>query len=209
MTIFSKVLTLNKIHIIEKIIGTECTAAPSSDYFNIGVPIENPPLLRGSIVIEMNITFLTDNINAFEMGSPIDTGSLKFGFLNPGHDKDLFLQMINCDYKKFHALTLELFDLPTASLKNLIIHRACTTIKPVLEKYFSPTVIDFMYLETNPHAWLFEFSLNQEYTLTEKHIERIFIPNTYLSNRTITKLKRTLKNKLVTYNPKYGIESRT
>lgn len=209
MTIFSKVLTLNKIHIIEKIIGIEHTNAPPFDYFNIGAPIENPPLLRGSIVIEMNITFLTDNIHAFEMGSPIDTGSLKFGFLNPRYDKDLFLQMINCDYKKFHALTLELFNLPTASLKNLITHSACTTIKPVLEKYFPPTVIDFMYFETNPHAWLFEFCLNQEYTLTEKHIKRIFIPNTYLSNRTISKLKRILKHKLTTYNPKYGIESRT
>lgn len=209
MTLFSKVLTLNKIHIIEKITGTKHSTEPPSDYFNIGAPIGNPPLLRGSIVIEMNITFLTDNIHAFEMGSPIDTGSLKFGFLNPKYDKDLFLQMVSCNYKKFHALTVELFDLPTDSLKKLITHSACATLKPVLEKYFPPTVIDFMYLETNPHAWLFEFCLNKEYTLTEKHIDRIFIPNTYLSNHTIAKLKHTLKNKLITYNPKYGIESRT
>lgn len=209
MTIFSKILTLNKLHIIEKILCPAATSEQQADYFNIGNPIENPPLLRGSIVLELNISFLTDNISAFEMGSPIDTGSLKFGFLKPNHDKELFLEMVHCDYTKFHALTTELFGLPEDSLKSLVSHSACLSLKPTFEKHFEPTVIDFMYSEANPHARLFEFRLNKNYSITEKHINRIFIPNTYLSNQTINKLKRRLASKVITYNPKYGIESRT
>jgi len=207
MAIFSKVLTLNKLHMLEKINGN-LSDASQTDYFNIGMPIENPPLLRGSIVIEMNISFLTDNIDSFEAGSPVDTGGIKFGFLDPKHDKELFLQMLHCDYTKFHKLTKELFELPLNSLNKLVTHNACPSFKPILEKHFTNSVIEFMYNEKNPHAWLFEFSLRKEYKLTEKHINKIHVPNTYLSNSTIKNIKYKLRNKVITYNPKYGIEHR-
>lgn len=208
MKTFSKVLTLNKLHIIENI---NCSAGGGSlqaDYFNIGSPVGNPPLLRGSMVIDMNILFLTDNRDFFKIGSPVDTGSVKFGFLKPDSDIKLFLQMIKCDYEKFYALTLELFALPNHSLEKLNAHQACPTLKPVLRKYFSTPVVDFMYKETNPHAWLFEFCLDSGYLLQEKHIERIYIPNTYSSNPVIRKLSNLLKDKVFYYNPKYGIEGR-
>ncbi|OOQ46268.1 hypothetical protein AO361_24945 [Pseudomonas fluorescens] len=205
---FSKVLTLNKLHIIDNVIGSVGNGSLKADYFNIGSPIGNPPLLRGSIVIDMNILFLTDNRQYFKAGSPVDTGSLKFGFLKPNIDRDLFLQMVSCDYEKFHALTVDLFSLPSPSLEKLNSHRACNSLKPVIQKYFSTAVIDFMYSETNPHAWLFEFCLDGGYALTERHIEKMFIPNTYMFNSTIRELSSILKGKIVTYNPKYGIEGR-
>ncbi|CNB67956.1 Uncharacterised protein [Yersinia frederiksenii] len=208
MKTFTKVLTLNKLHIIENIIFTAGNGSKKADYFNIGSPIENPPLLRGSIVISMNISFLTDNQYFFKAGSPVDTGSIKFGFLKASIDNDTFLQMINCDYNKFYALTSDLFNLPSIYLQNINNHSACIFSKPILEKYFSTTVIDFMYAENNPHAWLFEFCLDAGYILTEKHINNIFIPNTYASNPTIRRLNHKLKNKIFTYNPKYGMEGR-
>ncbi|MFK3840786.1 hypothetical protein [Serratia sp. NPDC087055] len=208
MKFFSKVITLNKLHIVENIIGAVNGGSSQVDYFNIGSPIENPPLLRGSIVIDINMLFLTDNSDYFKMGSPVDTGSIKFGFLKPNTDNDLFLQMLNCDYDKFLALTLDLFKLPFTSLEKLNCHKACITLKPVLEKYFSTTVVDFMYHEKNPHAWLFEFCLNNGYLFTEKHINKMFIPNTYLSNPVLKELNSLLKDRVVQYNPKYGIEGR-
>lgn len=208
MTIFSKVLTLNKLHILEKILGIADEHSQETDYFNIGNPIENPPLLRGSMVMELNLSFLTDNMVSFRTGSPVDTGSLKFGFLKPAHDPDLFLDLLNCDYHKFHSMTVELFTLPENSLRKLVAHDACASLKPVFEKHFEQPVIEFMYNEVNPHARLFEFCLHRDYTITEKHINKLFIPNTYLSNPTIKTLKKTLKRKIISYNPKYGIESR-
>ncbi|CAI8975564.1 conserved hypothetical protein [Pseudomonas sp. IT-P100] len=208
MTIFSKILTLNKLHILEKITGIHHIDSTPSDYFNIGMPIENPPLLRGSIIIELNITFLTENSDFFEGGSPIDTGSVKFGFLKPSYDKDEFLKLSHCNYEKFHALTDELFKLPNSSLIKLLNHAPCPSFKPVLEKHFNSPILDFMYNEKNPHAWLFEFSLSNQYKLSEKHINKIYIPNTYLFNNTIKSLQKTLKRKVITYNPKYGIENR-
>jgi len=208
MKTFSKILTLNKLHIIENIIGTADNGSLHADYFNVGSPILNPPLLRGSIVMHMNMLFLTDNHQFFKAGSPIDTGSIKFGFLKPNSDNDLFLQMINCSYDKFYALTTDLFRLPDPSLEKLHAHIACVTLKPILEKYFSDIVIDFMYGETNPHAWIFEFCLDSGYILADKHIDKIFIPNTYGSNPVMRKLNKLLKGKVVQYNPKYGIEGR-
>lgn len=195
MTIFSKILSLNKLHIIEKILGSTNASEQKVDYFNIGYPIEGPPLLRGSMILELNLSFLTDNVDSFEMGSPVDTGSLKFGYLNPNYDNNLFLEMISCNYEKFHSLTTELFSLPEKSLKNLILHSACLSLKPTFEKHFDPTVIDFMYSEPNPHARLFEFRLSKNYRITERHINKIYIPNTYLSNPTIKKLKAKLKTR--------------
>ena len=206
MKIFSKVLTLNKLHIIDNILDNFENGSGQADYFNIGLPIVNPPLLRGSIVIHLDVQFLTDNFRFFKKGSPIDTGSIKFGFFKPNFENDLFLEMIHCDYYKFQSLVLDLFELPSQSLKNLSSHKACETLRPVLEKYFSTTVIDFMYGEINPHAWIFEFCLDEGYMLKEKHVKKMFIPNTYLSNPKIRKLNRVLKRKIVPYNPKYGIE---
>ncbi|MBW4971914.1 hypothetical protein KZY98_15755, partial [Croceibacter atlanticus] len=80
-----KILSLNKLHIIEKILGSTNASEQKVDYFNIGYPIEGPPLLRGSMILELNLSFLTDNVDSFEMGSPVDTGSLKFGYLNPNY----------------------------------------------------------------------------------------------------------------------------
>ncbi|HEQ1857594.1 TPA: hypothetical protein VEO38_001114 [Providencia alcalifaciens] len=208
MIFFSKVLTLNKLHIIENIIGSLDNENSKSDYYNIGNPVGNPPLLRGSIVIELNINFLTENIPFFSMGSPIDTGSIKFGFLKPNYDSELFLKMVSCDYGKFYSLISDLFNLPEASLNSINNHTACQTLKPILTKYFPETVTDFMYGSNNPHAWLFEFCLNSGYAIKEKHIRRLFIPNTYQSNPKIRKLSKLLRGKLVKYNPKYGIEGR-
>lgn len=208
MKTFSKVLTLNKLHIIENIIDTANLGSVKADYFNIGNPIDNPPSLRGSIVILLNLSFLTDNKQFFKIGSPIDTGSIKFGFLKPDIENELFFEMITCDYIKFYSLTLDLFSLPSSSLDNLNSHRECTSFKPVLDKYFSTTVINFMYREKDPHAWLFEFCLDTGYILKKNHIDKIFIPNTYISNPMIKKLKNILKDKVVKYNPKYGIEGR-
>lgn len=208
MIFFSKVLTLNKIHIIENIIGNQDNGSSKSDYYNIGYPVGNPPLLRGSIVIELNVDFLTDNIVFFNMGSPIDTGSIKFGFLKPDYDSELFLKMASCDYDRFYSLTSDLLNLPEGSLNSINDHVACPTLKPVLTKYFPKAVIDFMYESDNPHAWLFEFCLDSGYVIQEKHIKRLFIPNTYQSNPKIRKLSKLLRGKLVKYNPKYGIEGR-
>lgn len=208
MIFFSKVLTLNKIHIIENIIGNQDNGSSKSDYYNIGYPVGNPPLLRGSIVIELNVDFLTDNIFFFNMGSPIDTGSIKFGFLKPDYDSELFLKMASCDYDRFYSLTSDLLNLPEGSLNSINDHVACPTLKPVLTKYFPKAVIDFMYESDNPHAWLFEFCLDSGYVIQEKHIKRLFIPNTYQSNPKIRNLSKLLRGKLVKYNPKYGIEGR-
>ncbi|WP_349886040.1 hypothetical protein [Pantoea ananatis] len=208
MIFFSKVLTLNKIHIIENIIGNQDNGSSKSDYYNIGYPVGNPPLLRGSIVIELNVDFLTDNIVFFNMGSPIDTGSIKFGFLKPDYDSELFLKMASCDYDRFYSLTSDLLNLPEGSLNSINDHVACPTLKSVLTKYFPKAVIDFMYESDNPHAWLFEFCLDSGYVIQEKHIKRLFIPNTYQSNPKIRNLSKLLRGKLVKYNPKYGIEGR-
>lgn len=208
MIFFSKVLTLNKIHIIENIIGNQDNGSSKSDYYNIGYPVGNPPLLRGSIVIELNVDFLTDNIVFFNMGSPIDTGSIKFGFLKPDYDSELFLKMASCDYDRYYSLTSDLLNLPEGSLNSINDHVACPTLKPVLTKYFPKAVIDFMYESDNPHAWLFEFCLDSGYVIQEKHIKRLFIPNTYQSNPKIRNLSKLLRGKLVKYNPKYGIEGR-
>ncbi|MDI3440530.1 hypothetical protein QLG07_13760 [Erwinia sp. V90_4] len=208
MNFFSKVLTLNKLHIIENIIGNLDSGSLKSDYYNVGYPVGSPPLLRGSIVIELNVDFLTDNIDFFNMGSPVDTGSIKFGFLKPNYDSELFLKMALCDYDRFYSLTSDLFNLPEASLNSINEHTACPTLKPVLTKYFPETVIDFMYGSGSPHAWIFEFCLGAGYAIKEKHIRKLFIPNTYLSNPTIRKLSELLRGKVVKYNPKYGIEGR-
>lgn len=205
---FSKTLTLNKIHIINNIIDQSTSGSPSSDYFNIGAPIGNPPRLRGSIVIEMNSLFLTDNCDFFKAGSPIDTGSIKFGFFKPKLDQNLFLEMVNCDYEKFYTLATDLYSLPWPAVEKINSHIACSSARPVLEKYFSAPVVDFMFQETDPHAWLFEFCLDAGYALKKNHINRIHIPNTYTFSPTIRKLCKDLNGKVATYNPKYGIEGR-
>ncbi|WP_029686584.1 hypothetical protein [Tatumella saanichensis] len=208
MIFFSKILTLNKLHIVENVIGCLDGGSYKSDYYHIGYPVGNPPLLRGSIVIELNLDFLTENIDCFRMGSPVDTGGIKFGFLNPNMDRELFLKMAICDYDKFYSLISDLNSLPELSINSINNHTSCVTLKPVLTKYFQDVLINFMYTSGNPHSWLFEFCLDSGYVIKGEHIRKLFIPNTYQSNPKIRQLSKLLKGKLVKYNPKYGIEGR-
>lgn len=80
MKFFSKVLTLNKIHIIDNIIGNSNNGSLKADYFNAGFPVGNPPLLRGSIVIELNESFLTDNADFLIWAAQLTPGVLSVGF---------------------------------------------------------------------------------------------------------------------------------
>lgn len=206
MIFASRVLTLNKVEFLEALVHGETEAVGKSDYFNLGHPIYDPPLLRGSIILELNKSFLQDNEKSFEAASPIDTGSIKFGFFHPSGDKTKFLESIRCDFWKFQSLTQELFSLPPVELRQILDHKPSVAAKAILSKYFSEEIVRFMYSQTNPHAWLFEFSLKGKYQITERHVHRVFVPNTYVGSELVGNIVRKLKSKAVKYNPKYGMD---
>lgn len=206
MIFASRVLTLNKIEFLEALARGENETVGKSDYFNLGHPICDPPILRGSIIIELNRSFLRDNEENFESASPIDTGSLKFGFFNPPENKAKFLESIRCDFGKFQSLTQELFALPPVDLRQILAHKPSVAAKSILSKYFSQEIVQFMYSQTNPHAWLFEFSLKGKYQITESHVHRLFVPNTYVGSKLVSNVVQRFRAKAIKYNPKYGMD---
>jgi hypothetical protein len=208
MTFISKILTLNKLQILEKIAYGKFNGVPRIDYFNLGYPVADPPLLRGSMVLELHLSFLSNNDAYFEMGSPIDVGSIKSGFLKAFANNGEFIKLVTCDFEKFNKVVADLFSLPPAAIDFLLNHRICPAAENILKKYFQHEVLDFMYREMNPHAWLFEFALQPDYKLAIDHVRRLYIPNTYTSTKLLEKIIKKLPGKVVEYNPKYGIEGR-
>jgi hypothetical protein len=207
MILSSKILTLNKQHILDKIyLETGKTHPKQIDYYTLGYPIINPPRIRGSIILQLNKSFLIDNQNFFGYGSPIDIGSIKYGYFKPPGNTDKFIKNMTCNYQKFIELINELEKLPDNAISHIINHERALEARPILLRFFDRNVVDFMFSCNDPHAWMLEFSLQGSYLLRQNHIKKILYPNTYSETSLFTKLSNKLFGKTSVYNPKYGIE---
>lgn len=203
----SKVLTLNKAHILQGLKSADGEIVTELvDYFLLGHPISSPPRVRGSILLYLNEGFLEDNANCFLFGSPVDLGSVEFGFFNVGENKSEFIKNCKCDYIKFTALLSALYDLELSAKDKILKHKATNEARGVLNEFFEPSVVDFMYSTEDPHAWIFEVAFQGPYFIKKSHVENIIIPNTYRNSEGFSALAATFSNQLKTYNPKYGIE---
>lgn len=204
MLAISRVLTLNKLHLLENLCGmARRDALPPSDYFHFGRPVEDPPLLRGSMLLSLRPQFLSDNLAWFDYGSPVDTGGIRFGFLKPS-DPAAFLAATMCGYERFSRLMAELSTLPQYVQEQLAVHRKTSEAAPVLTKYLDASVTAFMLDNDRPDAWFFEFCLRAGYWIAAQHVEELAIPDTYLDVPIFQRLRALLGARLRTFNPRFG-----
>ncbi|RYU42115.1 hypothetical protein ERW49_18225 [Aliivibrio finisterrensis] len=201
----SKVLTLDKIEIFNSLVNCDGNVN-RIDYFSLGEPILDPPCLRGTIIIDFNFQFLLDNQDYFDYGSPIDVGSIKFGFIKINSDVERFIESTKCNYNKFFNV-IEKCSFKKSPFDMLSNHIFSMEYLEIIENYFQLSVVDLIKKSNDPHTWLFEFCLKEGYQLELEHINKIFIPNTYLFMSPFLELNKINSQKIVTYNPKYGIES--
>jgi hypothetical protein len=208
MLLVSKILTLNKIHILEKIFSSNYNSIASPiDYFHVGHPITDPPRIRGSITLKLDKQFIIENSDYFNYGSPIDIGSIKFGFFDI-ENIDLFIQKIECSYSRFINFLTEVEYLSPQVIAQLMHHRSTPEAREVLEKYFDHSVANFMLKNNDPHAWFFEFALNAGYSLRKEHIQEIIYPNTYSNVSIFQEIKKMVGDKAKVFNPKFSVDSR-
>jgi hypothetical protein len=204
MLSISKVMTLNKRHLLENLCSMlPGGTLPECDYFHFGRPVDDPPLLRGSMLLSLRPPFLTDNAASFHYGSPVDTGGIRFGFLKPP-SPETFLAETTCDYATFNGLMAELCALPPSVLTRLAAHRRTNEAGPVLAKYLSAGVAGFMLQQDLPQLWFFEFSLRAGYRLEPAHVEELSVPNTYAAVPLFRRLRAILGNRMRLYNPRFG-----
>ncbi len=202
----SKIVTFNKSEFLTLLAeGKPNEDTTRKEYFNIGHPIENPPTLRGSMVIEFSIDFLFANHVHFEYGSPVDIGSLNAGYIKP---KNEFAFDFKMSFNDFAKMLTEISKTGLNDIKEFDNHRITDSVKQVIENMLGLEAADFICNDNSQHARIFEFCLNQGFTLHGSHIQKIHLPNTYLDNYTIKLISKRFPGKIMTFNPKYGFESR-
>jgi len=208
--ICSKVLTLGKADLIARLAQKPSSplCGDHTEYFNVGYPIDDPPRLRGSMMAIFSPEFLRMNLESIIFGSPVDTGGIAFGFFEIDDDPEKIIEECKCDGQKFMALLAALSaSVGPEAIQNLYRHQLSNEVLDVLKVFFSSAVIDLIERNrTNPHSLLFEFSLVTTYALTEDYIHKLFVPNTLDPRHTFPKLHSVAPQKIVGYNPKYGIE---
>ncbi|KXF82214.1 hypothetical protein [Enterovibrio coralii] len=202
MISISKILTLNKIDIL----SFNGSIIERNDYFSLGNPILDPPTLRGTVIVELNYKFLTDNKEFFIYGSPIDIGGVEFGFIKVNRSITDFVDSAKCDYNKFSSIISGISNNP-ASLEMMKLHTYSEHSLKVIENAFDSSVFEVISSSNSPHLCMFEFCLRKGYRLAYEYVEKIFIPNTYASSELFSEIVESLSSKVIVYNPKYGIES--
>jgi len=152
--------------------------------------------------------FLHMNSESIIFGSPIDTGGIAFGFFEIDDDPEAIIEECKCDGQKFMALLSALsVSVGPEAIQNLYRHHLSNEVLDVLKVFFSSAVIDLICRNrANPHSLLFEFSLDASYALAEDHIHKLFVPNTLDPRRIFPQLHLAAPHKIVSFNPKYGIE---
>lgn len=203
----SKILTLNKVHILEKLCAIHHTAeVPPADYFQVGRAVTDPPRIRGSMILKLNQRFLRDNAAFFECGSPIDRGAIRCGFLQPA-DVESFLAGLVCDYARFSKLLFDLEGLPPEVVGRVAQHRNAPETAEVLARHFAPEIVQFMLDADEPAAWSFEFSVRAGYGLSPDHVEALLAPNTYADVPIFREVHRRIGSRFITFNPRFGLEN--
>lgn len=202
----SKIVTFNKINFLNNLSNeTVNSQSVHKEYFNIGHPIESPPTLRGSMIVEFNMSFLFDNEEFFEYGSPIDIGSLMAGYITP-HNFEI--SDVKMNYFSFRNILTDLVNIKNSDKKSFLRHEITDSVHEILRKHTRNEVADFIRFDKNSHSRLFEFCLNGNHEIDTKHVKRIHIPNTYSNDYIIKKVSNRFKGKIMTFNPKYGFERR-
>lgn len=202
----SKIVTFNKSEFLTLLAtGKENRHTARKEYFNIGHPIENPPTLRGSMIVEFGIDFLIDNYAYFEYGSPVDIGSLNAGYIKPRNHSAFDFKM---SFNNFIRMLGKISKTNPNDIEEFLNHRVTNGVKKIIEDMLGKDAAQFICNDKNPHSRIFEFCLDKGFTVDDRHVEKIHIPNTYTDNHIIKLISKRLPGKIITFNPKYGFEGR-
>ncbi|WP_333918306.1 hypothetical protein [Vibrio crassostreae] len=202
----SKIVTFNKIGLLNNLSSQMFNSQSFyKEYFNIGHPIDSPPTLRGSMIVEFNLSFIFDNEEFFEYGSPIDIGSLMAGYIKVNNFE---ISDIKMDFFNFRNILTDIINTSENDKKDFLRHEITATIHNILKKHTNVEVANFIKFDKNPHSRLFEFCLNDGYKIEDKHVRKIHIPNTYSDSYIVRRISNRFKEKIATFNPKYGFEGR-
>ena len=204
--IASKIVTFNKSEFLTLLATGKATSNTThKEYFNIGHPIENPPTLRGSMVIEFSIEFLVDNYAYFEYGSPVDIGSLNAGYIKPRVNSSFDFKM---SFNNFTTMLGKISKTGPNDIEEFLSHRITDRVKQIIENMLGLDAAHFICNDKNPHSRIFEFCLDKGFTVHDRHVKQIHIPNTYTDNHVIKLISKRFPSKIMTFNPKYGFEGR-
>ena len=202
----SKIVTFNKTEFLTLLAtGMANNHTGRKEYFNIGHPIENPPTLRGSMIIEFSIDFLVDNYAYFEYGSPVDIGSLNAGYIKPKYNCEFDFKM---GFNEFTTMLGRISKISPADIEEFLNHRITDRVKQIIEDMLGIEAAYFIRDDKNPHTRIFEFCLSKGFTVHDRHVKKIHIPNTYTDNHIIKLISKRFAGKIMTFNPKYGFEGR-
>jgi hypothetical protein len=202
----SKILTFNKVEFLALLAtGKANTHTARKEYFNIGHPIENPPTLRGSMIIEFSIDFLIDNYAYFVYGSPVDIGSLNAGYIKTRSNSPFNFKM---NFNNFTSMLSKISKTSLNDIEEFLSHRITDRVEQVIEGMLGLDAASFIRKDKNPHSRLFEFCLDKGFTVHDRHVKKIHIPNTYKDNHIIKLISKRFAGKIMTFNPKFGFEGR-
>lgn len=199
----SRPLIINKISSHSNTNECKFNKNQNIEYFYLGLPPNMPISPEGSIICILDISFLYDNLSSFSFGSIGDSGGVLHGYC-PQIPKEKFEET---KLKKSHFLELMSIIANQDLFTKLAILQKKPTY-PIIERVrhlISPIVADCLAVSTTQDRWAIEFSLLPSFNIEPVHIRNLFIPNTYLYNKTFRTIKRRIGKRLVTYNPKHPV----
>lgn len=204
--ISSKLINFGKTGLLERLGGATSPRLTigNLEYFNVGFPISHPPTLRGSMIALFNEEFIEDNASSISFGSPIDTGGLKSGMIKTNQPLEKTINEAKCCPQKFIKILKKIHGSASShSLSKFYKHEPTPEIIEIIRPFFSKEILEMIEKNPeNPHFFIFEYCLTENYTINASHIEKIFMPNTLRPSSIIPKIAKS--QKIAKFNPKYG-----
>ncbi|RJG18458.1 hypothetical protein D4A39_08295 [Alcanivorax profundi] len=157
------------------------------------------------MVVEFKMSFILDNEEFFEYGSPVDIGGLSAGYIGLENYKASDLKVNFFDFDKIIS---EISAVRFYERQKFLEHEITESVYGILKSNFNNDLADFIRFDENPHSRLFEFCLAGGYKINEDHVQKIHIPNTYKNSLLMKRISDRFKGRVLTFNPKYGFESR-
>lgn len=175
-----------------------------NQYFTLGLPQLDPPIIRGSFLLVLSSQFIDKNINAIKWWSPTDLGGLRDGFLETHCDEDIK----DCQLSRESLMSFldVLGDLPSKELWQWLRHRTNPSAEEAALSFLPKSVAEIVRNSTNPHRLLCEFVIHGHVPIDPKQVLGLFCPTSYVEHPAVSRIYNAIGDRLYSYDAKYGIE---
>lgn len=178
------------------------TSQGSQEYFDIGLPMDEPFAPAGTVLILLEHSFPHRNNKIFQWGCIPDSGGVEFGYLPyiPAGEHE----SIRLNYPQFTKVLEQVGVLPEKCIQEVLYKKKSEDFCSALRGIVKDEVIDGMLDQPMQSARRIEFCLKGTIETRDTDVRYVLVPNTYKEIFPRSQAKISL-SKIIYYNPKITV----